>query len=103
MQVLTATTGHEAIEIVESTPDVAIVLMDIMMPEMDGYQTMQADPREPGVPPAADHRADGEGDEGRPREVPGGRRLGLSRQAREYRATAVGAAHVAASVERRRQ
>src|SRR5947199_272826 len=41
MQVLTATTGNEAIALVESTPDLAIVLMDIMMPEMDGYQTMQ--------------------------------------------------------------
>jgi CheY-like chemotaxis protein len=41
MRVLTATTGREAIALVESTPDLAIVLMDIMMPEMDGYQTMQ--------------------------------------------------------------
>jgi CheY-like chemotaxis protein len=41
MNVLTATTGNEAIELVEHTPGLAIVLMDIMMPEMDGYQTMQ--------------------------------------------------------------
>jgi HAMP domain-containing protein/CheY-like chemotaxis protein/signal transduction histidine kinase len=42
MNVLTATTGREAIELVESAPDIAIVLMDIMMPEMDGYQTIGA-------------------------------------------------------------
>ena len=41
MEVLTATTGREAITLLDSTSDVAIVLMDIMMPEMDGYQTMQ--------------------------------------------------------------
>src|SRR5262249_49997320 len=41
MKVLTATTGHEAIELVEKTPGVAIVLMDIMMPEMDGYRTIE--------------------------------------------------------------
>jgi CheY-like chemotaxis protein len=41
MRVLTASTGHEAIDILESTPDISIVLMDIMMPEMDGYQTIQ--------------------------------------------------------------
>jgi len=40
MQVLIATTGQEAISILEKSPDVAIVLMDIMMPEMDGYETI---------------------------------------------------------------
>ena len=41
MTVLSAGTGREAIETIDSTRDLAIVLMDIMMPEMDGYETMQ--------------------------------------------------------------
>ncbi len=41
MEVLTATNGRQAIELIESTPDLNVVLMDIMMPEMDGYQTMR--------------------------------------------------------------
>ena len=41
MDVLTATTGSEAIEMLRTTPGVAIALMDIMMPEMDGYQTIE--------------------------------------------------------------
>ncbi|VFU09684.1 Histidine kinase [Methylocella tundrae] len=41
MRVLTATNGSEAISIIESTPGIAIVLMDIMMPDMDGYETIQ--------------------------------------------------------------
>jgi signal transduction histidine kinase/HAMP domain-containing protein/DNA-binding response OmpR family regulator len=42
MQVLTATSGRAAIDIVQQTPDLDLVLMDIMMPDMDGYETMRA-------------------------------------------------------------
>jgi len=47
MDVISATNGRQAIEIVESTPDLSVVLMDIMMPEMDGYQTMREIRRDP--------------------------------------------------------
>jgi HAMP domain-containing protein/CheY-like chemotaxis protein/signal transduction histidine kinase len=40
MKVITAQTGQEAISTLEAEPDISIVLMDIMMPEMDGYQTI---------------------------------------------------------------
>ena len=46
MHVLVATTGREAIHLLSNNPDIAIILMDIMMPEMDGYQTIQAIRRE---------------------------------------------------------
>jgi HAMP domain-containing protein/signal transduction histidine kinase/DNA-binding response OmpR family regulator len=48
MEVVTATSGHMAIELLARTSDVSIVLMDIMMPDMDGYQTVRKireDPR----------------------------------------------------------
>ena len=47
MHVLTATTGREAIALIEETSNLAIVLMDIMMPEMDGYQTIENIRRNP--------------------------------------------------------
>ncbi len=39
--VVNATNGRQAIELLQQQADIAVVLMDIMMPEMDGYQTMR--------------------------------------------------------------
>jgi CheY-like chemotaxis protein len=47
MEVLSATNGRQAIDIIQSTPDLSVVLMDIMMPEMDGYETMREIRRNP--------------------------------------------------------
>ena len=49
MEVLTATTGREAISILKADRGISIVLMDIMMPEMDGYETMQAIRSDPSM------------------------------------------------------
>jgi HAMP domain-containing protein/CheY-like chemotaxis protein/signal transduction histidine kinase len=49
MEVLTATTGREAISILNADRGISIVLMDIMMPEMDGYETMEAIRSDPSM------------------------------------------------------
>ena len=41
MEVVTATNGRQAIELIDYIPDLSVVLMDIMMPGMDGYETMK--------------------------------------------------------------
>ncbi|MFF3766854.1 HAMP domain-containing protein [Streptomyces sp. NPDC001922] len=47
LSVLYAENGREGIEVLEQHDDVAVVLMDIMMPEMDGYATTAAIRRMP--------------------------------------------------------
>jgi CheY-like chemotaxis protein len=42
LEVISAESGEEGIALLERTPDVDIVLLDIMMPVMDGYATMRA-------------------------------------------------------------
>jgi CheY-like chemotaxis protein len=42
LKVIHAENGRAGIDLLRRTPDVDIVLMDIMMPEMDGYETMRA-------------------------------------------------------------
>ncbi len=40
-QVLSSTSASEAIEILEANKGVALILMDMMMPEIDGYEAIQ--------------------------------------------------------------
>ena len=47
MNVISATNGRQAIELVHRTPELSMVLMDIMMPDMDGYTTMREIRRAP--------------------------------------------------------
>ncbi|HVW22526.1 MAG TPA: response regulator [Opitutaceae bacterium] len=47
MVVVSATTGRQAIDTLGQEDDISLVLMDIMMPEMDGYQTMREIRKDP--------------------------------------------------------
>ncbi|WP_371834463.1 HAMP domain-containing protein [Streptomyces antimycoticus] len=42
MTVKYAENGREGLEVLHRNPDVSLVLMDVMMPEMDGYETIRA-------------------------------------------------------------
>jgi CheY-like chemotaxis protein len=39
MKVISATDGRKALERLEQHPETAVVLMDMMMPDMDGYES----------------------------------------------------------------
>ena len=47
MEVLSANNGRQAIEIIRQQPELSVVLMDIMMPEMDGYETLREIRKQP--------------------------------------------------------
>jgi HAMP domain-containing protein/signal transduction histidine kinase/CheY-like chemotaxis protein len=53
MSIVSAETGRGALDLLDKHPDLEIVLMDLMMPEMDGFETMRAvrlDPRFTSLP-----------------------------------------------------
>jgi len=77
MPVLYAENGREGIETLERNPDVELVLMDIMMPEMDGYETISAIRRAPrwtGLPIVALTA----------KAMPGDREKSIARGANDY-------------------
>ncbi|WP_412566692.1 HAMP domain-containing protein [Streptomyces europaeiscabiei] len=77
MTVLYAENGREGIETLERNPDVELVLMDIMMPEMDGYETISAirrTPRWAGLPIVALTA----------KAMPGDREKSIARGANDY-------------------
>ncbi|MEV7392721.1 MULTISPECIES: HAMP domain-containing protein [unclassified Streptomyces] len=77
MPVLYAENGREGIETLERNPDVELVLMDIMMPEMDGYETIAAVRRAPrwtGLPIVALTA----------KAMPGDREKSIARGANDY-------------------
>jgi CheY-like chemotaxis protein/signal transduction histidine kinase len=47
VEVVSATNGRQAIDLLKNSPDMEMVLMDIMMPEMDGYETMREIRKDP--------------------------------------------------------
>ncbi|GAA5706001.1 histidine kinase [Streptomyces avermitilis] len=77
MPVLYAENGREGIETLERNPDVELVLMDIMMPEMDGYETISVirrTPRWAGLPIVALTA----------KAMPGDREKSIARGANDY-------------------
>jgi len=77
LSVIHASSGHRGIEALRSSSDIDLVLMDVMMPEMDGYATTAAIREMPAVRRPAGHR-------GHRRAMQGDRDKSLAAGASDY-------------------
>ena len=76
-----AESGRSGIELLQRLPDADAVLVDIMMPGMDGYQTIQEIRSMPTFSNLPVIRGDRQSHERGPPEMHRGRRVGLCRKA----------------------
>ena len=102
LNVIAAESGAEALTILDERTDVDIVLMDIMMPVMDGYETMTEIRKRPRLQGTADRRGHRQGRPRRTRALPRRRRHRLHSEAGRYRGTARGVGRVVPARARQR-
>ena len=98
MEILFAENGKDGIQTLREHPDVDLVLMDIMMPEMDGHEATRRIRDMEEFKQLPDRRPHRQGDEGRPREEPRGGGVGLHREAGGHRQASLADAGLAARV-----